>query len=72
MRDEFKRTIERLRQAARSDQRAGAGTPAATPTTSGVAADLFAAGGRVFDTQTGEEGIVLGRTTENVIVSTTK
>lgn len=60
--------LERLRQARRAWQAdlAAAGA-SAQPRDAGLAGPL-AAGARVFDTVTGEEGIVVGVTAENVLV----
>lgn len=70
MTPEHERLFERVRQR-REQHLAELTTPrpssAAGSSSAGAGAE---AGARVFDPQTGQEGVVVGRTTANVVVST--
>lgn len=72
MAEDFDRLLERMRSARAWRDTAARVTSALasspTPTTSGG----FAPGSRVFDTISGEEGEVVGRTSENVVVPAAK
>lgn len=68
MADELDRVLERVRQnrSARARETRTMTTDATSRAPAAVATET--AGARVFDTVTGQEGIVVGSTRENVIV----
>ena len=68
MHPELTRLLDRMtaqRVAAWQALRAGA---APRPSSTDAGGDAFRVGARVFDTVSGEEGEVAGRTTENVVI----
>ena len=72
MADELSRFLERLRQKRTATRAQLCAATAPRRAESRIDGGTFRAGGRVFDTVTGEEGEVLGGTRENVIVPTAR
>ena len=72
MTPETNRLLERMRQ--RREQRAAELTAAASPRVSAgvVPGAAHPSGSRVFDPVTGKEGVIVGGTTENVVVPTAR
>lgn len=71
MTDELARIRERLEQQRDGRRRQLRERLGAAPSASALSAAPFLPGDRVFDTVSGLEGEVIGRTTENIIVPVT-
>ena len=69
---ELTKVLDRVRQDRTGRRQTDADTRANVTTNNGAASGASIAGTRVFDRVTGEEGIILGRHTENIIVPITR